>query len=214
MNEKEKFTEEDLGELPFLQKPLEEQGASLKRNIFILILLYLICAVVLLMPFKSVVLTATIFYVSLALAFIITVILLIKGVDYGQRSIVEGFEYLVIPYEDEHGDKHYKMFCDDSNVDEIACKFGNLSEDEEELYRYKAKHLVDQRIIKNYRKQNDDSKGVFFIIDEGKHLYYSEDEGAILSFNTRDEAEAYMKKNLKGNYAVIAMPIQLMEGDK
>lgn len=190
----------------FLDVPPYELYTSSKRY-FILAVLSLFN--VALVPFYS---TSVWYYILcwiVACASVFTSI--VAFADYCKSSLLTSFSYLVFSVPEDKNKNQRFFLLDQDHLDVAYKDFGGDNDKiVKENHKLQAQHLIDNEIINGLQKEQHRIAGAYFIFDKSHTFYYDDRLQALLSFTSKESAQAYVNQYIPDfDGSVMYLPIAL-----
>lgn len=129
--------------------------------------------------------------------------------NLGQQELFYNYDKLVVSRLNEKGEKEVMFLSNTENLADLYEKFGN-NKKSNELQKLEAQHLIDSKIIQGFQRENNCISGAYYLLTNDNQLFWSDDLNAVLTFSSKDSAQAYVNEHIKDfDGKIMNLPIAL-----
>lgn len=129
--------------------------------------------------------------------------------NLGQQELFYNYDELVVSRLNEKGEKEIMFLSNTENLSDLYEEFGN-NKKSNELQKLEAQHLIDSKIIQGFQRENNCISGAYYLLTNDNQLFWSDDLNAVLTFSSKDSAQAYVNEHIKDfDGKIMNLPIAL-----
>lgn len=129
--------------------------------------------------------------------------------NLGQQELFYNYDELVVSRLNEKGEKEIMFLSNTENLADLYEEFGN-NKKSNELQKLEAQHLIDSKIIQGFQRKNNCISGAYYLLTNDNQLFWSDDLNAVLTFSSKDSAQAYVNEHIKDfDGKIMNLPIAL-----
>ena len=129
--------------------------------------------------------------------------------NLGQQELFYNYDELVVSRLNEKGEKEVMFLSNTENLADLYEEFGS-NKKSNELQKLEAQHLIDSKIIQGFQRENNCISGAYYLLTNDNQLFWSDDLNAVLTFSSKDSAQAYVNEHIKDfDGKIMNLPIAL-----
>lgn len=129
--------------------------------------------------------------------------------NLGQQELFYNYDELVVSRLNEKGEKEVMFLSNTENLADLYEEFSN-NKKSNELQKLEAQHLIDSKIIQGFQRKNNCISGAYYLLTNDNQLFWSDDLNAVLTFSSKDSAQAYVNEHIKDfDGKIMNLPIAL-----
>lgn len=128
--------------------------------------------------------------------------------NLGQQELFYNYDELVVSRLNEKGEKEVMFLANTDSLSDLYEEYGKG--DNSDLERLKSQHLIDSKIIQGFQRENNCINGAYYLLTKDNQLFWSDEINAILTFSSKDSAQAYVNEHLKNfDGKIMNLPVAL-----
>lgn len=128
--------------------------------------------------------------------------------NLGQQELFYNYDELVVSRLNEKGEKEVMFLANTDSLSDLYEEYGKG--DNSDLEKLKSQHLIDSKIIQGFQRENNCINGAYYLLTKDNQLFWSDEINAILTFSSKDSAQAYVNEHLKNfDGKIMNLPVAL-----